>query len=114
MRPPASRFRLEEPERFLAIADEQVFCLLIVIEHHLVILPPDARLLVAAKSRMRRIRVIAVGPHASRLDLPAEAVRASAVASPHTCAETVQRIVGDFECFFIGLSPRFGSAPDAA
>src|SRR5690348_17336644 len=90
---------LEETQRLLAIAHEQILGLLIVIEHHLVSLATDARLFVAAESRMRRIGVVAVGPHAACLNLTAEAVGTGAVARPHAGTETVQRIVGDLERF---------------
>ncbi|CAM2147310.1 hypothetical protein PT2222_10131 [Paraburkholderia tropica] len=93
----------EETQRLVAIADEQVLRLLIVIEHHLVVLAADARLLVAAERRVRRIRVIAVRPHAPGLDLAAEAICARAVTRPHARAEAVERVVGDLQRFLFGL-----------
>src|SRR5579871_4321234 len=59
---------LEEAERLRTIADENVLRLLIVVEHHLVRLAPDARLLVAAERGVCGIEVVAVGPNAARLD----------------------------------------------
>src|SRR5579859_5471484 len=110
MRPARTGFlRSEETERLVAIADEQVLGLLIVIEHHLVIFAADTRLLVATERSMCRIRVIAVGPHAARLDLPAEAIGARTVACPYTGAQTVERIVGDLERFVFVLERRHGN-----
>src|SRR6476646_1930117 len=37
---------IEEPERLGRVADQEVLGLLVVVEHHLVVLAPDARLLV--------------------------------------------------------------------
>src|ERR1700733_4989404 len=61
----------KEAHRPGVVADEQVLGLLIVIEHHAVILAPDARLLVAAEGGVRRIQMIAVGPDAAGLQLAA-------------------------------------------
>ena len=60
--------RSEEAELLRAVADQEVLGLLVVIEHHLVGLAADARLLVAAERRMRRIGMVAVGPDAAGLD----------------------------------------------
>src|SRR6185437_7973655 len=60
--------RLKEPQRLRLIAHEQALRLLIILKRLLVRFPPDARLLVSAERRMRRVEVIAVGPHATRLD----------------------------------------------
>jgi hypothetical protein len=64
-----------------------------------IVLAPDARLLVAAERRVRRIEVVAVGPHASRLDAAAEAI--GSWSTPVPCrvhmpgAQAVERVVGD-------------------
>src|SRR5574338_325033 len=58
---------LEEPQRLRRVADEQVLGLLVVVQHHPVRLPADARLLVAAEGGVRRVQVVAVGPDAARL-----------------------------------------------
>src|ERR671913_1734995 len=55
----------EEPELLRAIADQQILGLLIVRQHHLVVLAADARRLVTTERRVGRIRVIAVGPDAT-------------------------------------------------
>src|SRR3954468_4321084 len=72
--------RSEEPECLLAVGHQQVLRLLVVVQHHLVVLAPDARLLVAAEGRVRRVRVVAVRPHAARLDATAHAERGVHVA----------------------------------
>src|SRR5688572_31915071 len=74
--------RSEEAQLVLAVAHQQVLGLLVVVEHRLVRLAADARLLVPAEGRMGRIGVVAVGPHASRLDAAAHAEGACAVAGP--------------------------------
>src|SRR5258708_27155375 len=58
----------EEAQLVLAVADQQVLGLLVVVQHHLVGLAADARFLVAAEGRVRRVGVVAVGPHAPGLD----------------------------------------------
>src|SRR6516165_3733063 len=83
----------EEAELLGAIADQHVLRLLIVIEHHLVGLAADARLLIAAERRMGGIGVVAIGPHAAGLDRAAEAVAAIGVAAPHARAKAVERVV---------------------
>src|SRR5579862_1989914 len=87
----------KEAERLGAVAHQDVLGLLVMIEHHLVSLAPDSRLLVAAECGVRRIGVIAVGPDTSRLDAAAEAVRHVDVARPYAGAQPVKRIVRNFE-----------------
>src|ERR1700761_2524551 len=93
----------EEPERLVAVADQQVLGLLVVIQHHLVVLAPDARLLVAAERRVRRIGVVAVRPDAPGLDAAAHAEGGVHVARPHAGAEAVQGVVGDRQRFLFVL-----------
>src|SRR5215472_10442244 len=76
------RSQSEETHWLRAVADEQVFCLLVVVQHHLVVLAPDAGLLIAAKGRVRGIEVIAVDPDAARLDRASEPIGAVDVARP--------------------------------
>src|ERR1700682_1878396 len=85
----------EEPLRLIAIGDEQVFGLLVVVEHHLVVLAADARLLVAAERRMGRVQVVAVGPHPAGLDIAPGPVSGIAVAAPHPGPQPVEGVVGD-------------------
>lgn len=63
---------LEKAHRVRAVADELVFRLLVMIEHHLVVFAADARLLVASKSRVRRIEVVAVRPDSAGLNASAK------------------------------------------
>ena len=91
-RPPGS---LEESEGLVAVADEQVLGLRVVLEHHQVILPADARDLVAPERRSSRVQVIAVRPHPAGLDRPPHAIRQVAVAGPHAGSQSVERVVGD-------------------
>src|SRR5699024_11883561 len=60
----------EEALRPLRVGDEQVLGLLVVVEHHAVVLAAEAGLLVAAERRVRRVLVVGVGPHAPGRDLP--------------------------------------------
>src|SRR5579864_5831099 len=80
-------FMLKEPQSFRRIADEQVFRLLIVIQHHLVRLAADTGLLVAAKRSMRRVGVITVCPDAPSLNRAAHAIARIEIARPHSRAE---------------------------
>src|SRR4051812_13018576 len=96
----------EEPERLVAVADQQGLGLLIVVQHHLVVLAPDARLLVAAERRMRRIGVIAVRPDPAGLDAAAHAEGGVHVARPHARAQPVERVVGDRQRLFLVLERR--------
>src|SRR5260370_196936 len=74
---------LEEAHSIRAIAHQHVLGLLVVLEHHLVVLAPDAGLLVTAKRRMSRIEVEAVGPNPAGLDLTAKVIRAVHIPRPH-------------------------------
>src|SRR5690349_9634139 len=73
LRPPPQS---EEAELLRAVTDQEILGLLIVIQHHLVGLATDARLLVAAERGMCRIGVIAVGPDPARLNGAAKPVAA--------------------------------------
>ena len=88
---------LKEPHRVLVVADQQALGLRVVLEHHPVVLAADAGALVAAERGVRRVLVVAVGPHAPGLDRAAHPERAAAVTRPHAGAEPVQRVVGDLE-----------------
>src|SRR3546814_7696562 len=87
----------EEAQRLGRIADQQVLRLLIMVQHHLVRLAPDARLLVSAKGRMGRIGVVAIGPDAPGLDGAAHAIGGVAVAAPHPRAQAIERVVCDVQ-----------------
>ncbi|MNV57897.1 hypothetical protein D3C71_1502490 [compost metagenome] len=67
------------------------------------VLAADARLLVATKRGVRRVGVVAVGPHAPGLDAAAHAVQQRGVAAPHPGTEPVEGVVGDLQRFFFGL-----------
>src|SRR6478735_622030 len=54
--------RSEEAESLARVAHQQVLGLLVVVQHHQVVLAPDAGLLVAAERRMRGVLVVAVRP----------------------------------------------------
>src|SRR5882757_6534615 len=72
----------EEALGLVRIRHQQVLGLLVVIEHHLVVLAPDTGLLVTAERRVRRVGVEAVGPHPAGLDVAPGAVGDIAVAAP--------------------------------
>src|ERR1039458_898053 len=72
---------LKEAELLGAVADQQVFGLLIVVQHHGVRLASDARLLVAAEGSVRGIGMVAVDPHAACLNAAAQVVAAIGVAA---------------------------------
>ena len=94
----STRFTIsEEPEFLFAIADEHVFCPLIMVEHHLMVLAANPGHFVAAERGVGRILVIAVDPDATGLNLAAEAIGAVHVTRPNAGAETVQRVVRDGE-----------------
>jgi len=71
-----------------------------------VVLAADARLFVAAESRMRRIGVVAVHPDAPRLNGAAEAIAAVGLAAPHAGAKAIERIVGDGQGLVVVLEGR--------
>ncbi|MNP19957.1 hypothetical protein D3C76_1125100 [compost metagenome] len=48
---------------------------------------------------MRRVQVVAVGPHAAGLDAAAHAVGAVDVAGPHAGTEAELGVVGNRQCF---------------
>ncbi|OTF70582.1 hypothetical protein BLA29_015504, partial [Euroglyphus maynei] len=60
---------------------------------------PDAGVLVAAERGVRRVQVVAVGPHASGLDGAAHAIGAVDVAGPQPGAEAELGVVGQRQGF---------------
>src|SRR6059058_469050 len=84
---------LEEAQCLGRVADQQVLGLLVVVEHHLVVLAADAGLLVATERGVRGVGVVAVGPDSACLDVATGPVGGVAVAAPHACAKTVERVV---------------------
>ena len=86
---------LEEAELVLVVADQEVLGLLVVVQHHRVVLAADAGGLVAAERGTGRVGVVVVDPHAAGLDFPAGAVGDVAVAGPDAGAEAVEGVVGD-------------------
>src|SRR3977135_4365702 len=86
---------LEEAELLGRVADQQVLGLLVVLEHHLVVLPADTGLLVPAEGGVRRVGVVAVGPYPAGLDAATGAVGGVDVPGPHAGAQPVQGVVGD-------------------
>ncbi|EJZ06057.1 hypothetical protein MFORT_28624 [Mycolicibacterium fortuitum subsp. fortuitum DSM 46621 = ATCC 6841 = JCM 6387] len=91
----ADQRALEEALRLVGVAHQQVLGLLVVVEHHLVVLAADTGLLVTAERRVRGVGVVAVGPHPAGLDVPAGPVGGVAVAAPHPGAEAVEGVVCD-------------------
>src|ERR1700720_4943243 len=85
----------EEPLGLIAVGDEQVLGLLVVVEHHLVVLAADARLLVATERRMGRVLAVAVGPHPAGLNITPAPVGGIAVAAPDPSTQAVEGVVGD-------------------
>ena len=90
-----ARAHQKKPCAFSRVGHHQVLGLLVVVEHHLVVLPADAGLLVAAERRVRGIDVVAVDPHPAGLDVAAGPVGGVAVAAPHPGAQAVEGVVGD-------------------
>src|SRR6476661_7414144 len=85
----------EESLGLVAVGHQQVLGLLVVVEHHLVVLPADAGLLVAAERRVGGIGVVAVGPHPAGLDITPGPVGGVAVARPDPSPEAIGGVVGD-------------------
>src|SRR6478735_2599356 len=86
--------RSEEPELLARVGHQQVLGLLVVVEHHLVVLAADARALVAAERRRGGVGVVAVRPHPPGLDVAARAVGDRRLAGPHAGAQPVEGVVG--------------------
>src|SRR5271169_1635149 len=93
----------EETERLGRIADQQVLGLLVMVEHHLARLAPNARGLVAAEGGVSGIGVEAIRPYASGLDGAPEAIGPVAISGPYARAKTVERVIGDGERIFLAL-----------
>ena len=98
--------RSEEAHRLRAVTHQQVFGLLIVIQHHLMVLAADPGLLVTAKRRMGRIQVIAVCPDAAGLKPSPHPIRDVDVSRPYGRPQAVERIVADDERFGFILERR--------
>src|SRR5579863_107541 len=85
----------EQPERFGAVADEQVLRLTVVIQHHEMVLAADARDLVATEGGPCRVLVVAVRPDATGLDAAAHLVGPGAVSGPDAGAQPVEGVIRD-------------------
>merc|ERR1712072_614585 len=72
-------------------------------EHHLMRLATKARLLVAAERSSRRVRVVAIHPHTTRLNSARHLVRLVSITSPHASTKPVDRIVCDGDGLFVRL-----------
>ena len=66
-----------------------------MIQHHRVRLAPDAALLIPAKRRVRRIRVIAVRPNPPCLYPAPKPVAPVRIAAPDARAQPIQRVIGN-------------------
>src|SRR5450830_578300 len=88
--PGCGRAGSEEAELLGGVRHQQVLGLLVVVEHHLVVLATDARALVAAERGRGRVRVVAVRPHPTRLDVPPRPVGDVALARPDPGAQPVE------------------------
>src|ERR1700691_3325712 len=98
---------LEEAQRLGAVADQNVLRLLGMVEHHRMSLSADSGLLVAAEGCMRRIRMIAIGPDPACLDAAAETIGGVQIPGPRSCAQSVQRVIGDFQRLLGGIEDRY-------
>src|SRR5215470_9951207 len=87
--------RSEESELAWRVTDQQVLGLLVVLEHHLVVLAADAGLLVPAEGRVRGVEVVAVCPDPAGLDGAPQVVGGVHVPGPDASAQPVQGVVGD-------------------
>src|SRR4051812_17628938 len=75
---------LEKSQRLLVVVHQQILCLLVVGQHHLVILAPDTRLFVSAKRGMRWIQMVTVRPDPARFNPTSYTVGAVYVPRPHS------------------------------
>ncbi len=96
-------FHLEESFWRLAIADEHILRLLIMTEHHKMVLTADAAHLIAAECSVGRVVVIGVHPYTACLDGTPEPVCLILGAGPYARAEAIQCIVGNGDRFVIVL-----------
>ena len=83
--------------------------MLIGIQRHLVRFPPDAGLFIAAERRMRRVDMIAVGPHATGFNAATHAIGEVGIPRPYPGAETKLGLIGDSQRFRFVLK---GGHPD--
>src|ERR1700744_5366109 len=89
--------RLEETLRVLRVGHEKVLRLLVVVQHHLVVLAADTGLLVATERGVRRVGVVAVRPDPPGLDVAAGPVRRIGGPGPDAGAKAVQRVIGGLD-----------------
>src|SRR5690606_23888051 len=99
---------LEEALRRRGVGPAQVLRLLVVLEHHEVVLAPDAGLLVPAERRVRRVLVVGVRPHPPGLDGTPGPVHRVGAAAPHPGPEAVEGVVGDGDGVVEVLERRHG------
>lgn len=90
---------LEEAHRLFIVGNEHIFVVAVVVKHHFVIFSAETALFITAERRVSGIIVIAIDPDASGFDGARDLVKLVRVACPDSRAETVKRVVGDFDRF---------------
>lgn len=78
---------LEQAGGLVGVRHKHALGLGVVRHHHLVGLAPEAGLLVSTKCCVRRVGVVVVYPHATRLDRATGTVGSVVIAGPHACPE---------------------------
>jgi large subunit ribosomal protein L11e len=94
---------LEESQLVLVVRDQHVLGVAVVVEHHLVILAAETRLLVASERSVGRVCVVAVDPHTTGLDGSWYLVQLVGITGPDSGSQTVGGVVGDLDGLRGGL-----------
>jgi len=61
-------FLLKESQFAFAVGDQHIFCLPVMVEHHFMCFPAEARFFVTAKWGVRGVSVVTVNPYPACLN----------------------------------------------
>ena len=86
---PTAAVRSEESQWILVIRHQDILGMAIMIQHHLVVLPPDAGFLVPAKGSASRVGVVTITPDTSGLNATGEGLHLVHIAGPYAGAQSV-------------------------
>src|SRR5690554_189359 len=94
---------LKKAQRVSVITGQHAFSLLVVIQSQLVSFTANTGFLVATKSSMGRVSVVAVHPYPTGLNAAAHAVGPVSVPCPNAGTQAKLGIVGNRQSFFFGF-----------
>src|ERR1039457_6566680 len=80
---------LKKSKLLLAVGNQHIFCLAIMVEHHLMIFPSESGFLIASKRSMSRVGMITVYPNTTCLNGSRDLVNFMGISGPDTGAQAI-------------------------